>query len=59
LVVGDAPHDAHAAPKAGVRTTGLLRGGFSEESLRRLVGRLHRNLQTIWPTCWPVTICRR
>lgn len=35
LVVGDTPYDAEAATKAGLRTIGLLCGGFSEESLRK------------------------
>ena len=34
VVVGDTPYDVEAAKKAGMRTTGLLCGGFSEESLR-------------------------
>ena len=34
LVVGDTPYDVEAARKAGMRTTGLLCGGFSEQSLR-------------------------
>ncbi len=34
LVVGDTPYDAEAAGKAGLRTVGLLCGGFPEESLR-------------------------
>lgn len=34
LVVGDTPYDAIAAAKAGVRTIGLLSGGFPEETLR-------------------------
>ncbi len=34
LVVGDTPYDAEAAAKAGLRTVGLLCGGFPEEDLR-------------------------
>ena len=34
VVVGDTPYDVEAAKKAGMRTTGLLYGGFSEASLR-------------------------
>lgn len=34
LVIGDTPYDAQAAAKAGLRTIGVLCGGFSEESLR-------------------------
>jgi HAD superfamily hydrolase (TIGR01509 family) len=34
IVVGDTPYDAEAALKAGVRTIGVLSGGFSEEDLR-------------------------
>jgi HAD superfamily hydrolase (TIGR01509 family) len=34
LVVGDTPYDVIAAAKAGLRTIGLLSGGFTEESLR-------------------------
>ena len=33
-VVGDTPYDAQAAGKIGVRTVGLLCGGFPEEDLR-------------------------
>ncbi len=35
LVVGDTPYDAQAATKAGLRTIGLLCGGFPEASLRQ------------------------
>lgn len=35
VVVGDTPYDAEAAGKAGLRTVGLLCGGWSEEALRR------------------------
>jgi len=34
IVVGDTPYDAEAAAKAGIRTIGLLCGGWSEEDLR-------------------------
>ena len=34
VVVGDTPYDVQAAAKAGMRTVGLLSGGFKEESLR-------------------------
>jgi HAD superfamily hydrolase (TIGR01509 family) len=34
VVVGDTPYDAEAAGKAGLRTVGLLCGGFPEEDLR-------------------------
>ena len=34
IVVGDSPYDAEAAAKAGVRTIGLLSGGFPEAVLR-------------------------
>ena len=34
IVVGDTPYDAEAAAKAGLRTIGVLCGGFSEGSLR-------------------------
>lgn len=34
LVIGDTPYDAIAASKAGIRTIGLLSGGFSEDDLR-------------------------
>lgn len=33
LVVGDTPYDVRAAQKAGLRTIGVLCGGFSRESL--------------------------
>ena len=35
MVVGDSPHDAEAAGKAGLRTVGVLCGGFPEPDLRR------------------------
>jgi HAD superfamily hydrolase (TIGR01509 family) len=35
IVVGDTPYDAEAAAKAGLRTVGLLCGGWSEDELRR------------------------
>ena len=34
VVVGDTPYDVEAAAKAGMRTVGLLSGGFTEEALR-------------------------
>jgi HAD superfamily hydrolase (TIGR01549 family) len=34
FVVGDTPYDAEAAGKAGLKTVGLLSGGFPEEDLR-------------------------
>jgi HAD superfamily hydrolase (TIGR01509 family) len=34
IVVGDTPYDAQAAAKAGLRTIGLLCGGFPEDELR-------------------------
>jgi HAD superfamily hydrolase (TIGR01549 family) len=34
IVVGDTPYDAEAAGKAGLRTVGVLCGGFPEEELR-------------------------
>ena len=35
LVIGDTPYDAEAAAKAGLRTVGLLCGGWSENELKR------------------------
>jgi HAD superfamily hydrolase (TIGR01509 family) len=35
VVVGDSPHDAEAAGKAGLRTVGVLCGGFPEADLRK------------------------
>ena len=35
IVVGDTPYDAEAAGKAGLRTIGLLCGGWSAEDLKR------------------------
>jgi HAD superfamily hydrolase (TIGR01549 family) len=35
IVIGDTPYDAEAAAKAGLRTVGLLCGGWSEDELRR------------------------
>jgi HAD superfamily hydrolase (TIGR01509 family) len=34
MTVGDSPYDVEAAKKAGMKTTGLLSGGFSEAALR-------------------------
>jgi HAD superfamily hydrolase (TIGR01549 family) len=34
IVVGDTPYDAQAATKAGLKTVGLLSGGFAEDVLR-------------------------
>ncbi|MGI8959329.1 MAG: HAD family hydrolase [Bryobacteraceae bacterium] len=34
VVVGDSPHDAEGARKAGLRTVGVLCGGFREAALR-------------------------
>jgi HAD superfamily hydrolase (TIGR01549 family) len=34
IVIGDSPYDAEAAKKSGLRTIGLLCGGFTERSLR-------------------------
>jgi HAD superfamily hydrolase (TIGR01549 family) len=34
VAVGDTPYDAEAARKAGVRTIGVLCGGFTEDELR-------------------------
>ena len=34
VVVGDTPYDAEAAGKAGIKTIGLLCGGFPEDDLR-------------------------
>lgn len=35
IVVGDNPYDAQAAGKAGLKTVGLLSGGFPADELRR------------------------
>ena len=35
IVVGDTPYDAEAASKAGVRTIGLLSGGWTAEELKQ------------------------
>ena len=35
LVIGDTPYDAMAAAKAGLRTVGVLCGGFAEADLRK------------------------
>ncbi len=35
IVVGDTPYDMEAARKAGLRTIGVLCGGFPEDSLRK------------------------
>jgi HAD superfamily hydrolase (TIGR01509 family) len=34
VVIGDTPYDAEAAGKAGLRTVGVLCGGFPEDALR-------------------------
>ena len=34
VAIGDTPYDAEAARKAGIRTIGLLCGGFTEDDLR-------------------------
>jgi len=34
-VIGDTPYDAEAAGKAGLRTIGLLCGGWSEADLKK------------------------
>ena len=34
LVVGDTPYDAEAARNVGLKTVGVLSGGFSEQALR-------------------------
>ncbi len=33
--MGDTPYDARAAGKAGLRTVGMLCGGWPEDALRR------------------------
>lgn len=35
IAIGDAPYDAQAARKIGLRTIGLLSGGFAESDLRK------------------------
>jgi len=35
VAIGDSPYDAEAAGKAGVRTVGVLCGGFTEDELRK------------------------
>ena len=35
VVVGDTPYDAEAAAKAGMRTIGLLCGGWTEDELKQ------------------------
>ena len=35
VAIGDTPYDAEAARKAGIRTIGVLCGGFTEQSLRQ------------------------
>ncbi len=35
IVVGDSPHDAEAAKRAGLRSVGVRCGGFPEEDLRK------------------------
>jgi phosphoglycolate phosphatase-like HAD superfamily hydrolase len=35
VIVGDSPYDAEAAGKAGVKTIGVLCGGFPEADLRK------------------------
>lgn len=35
VAIGDTPYDSEAAGKAGLRTIGVLCGGFTEDSLRQ------------------------
>ncbi len=35
IVVGDSPHDAEGAKRAGLRTVGVLCGGFAEQDLQK------------------------
>jgi HAD superfamily hydrolase (TIGR01549 family) len=35
IVIGDTPYDAQAAAKAGIKTIGVLSGGFAEQDLRQ------------------------
>jgi len=35
IVIGDNPYDAESAAKAGIKTIGLLSGGFPEQDLRQ------------------------
>ena len=35
VAIGDTPYDAEAAGKAGIRTLGVLCGGFTEQSLKQ------------------------
>lgn len=35
VVIGDTPYDAEAAGKAGIKTVGVLCGGFPEEDLKK------------------------
>jgi phosphoglycolate phosphatase-like HAD superfamily hydrolase len=35
VAIGHTPYDAEAAGKAGVRTVGVLCGGFTEDELRK------------------------
>lgn len=35
VAIGDTRYDAEAAGKAGVRSIGVLRGGFTEDELRK------------------------
>ena len=35
MAIGDTPYDAEAAGKAGIRTLGVLCGGFTEQSLKQ------------------------
>ncbi len=41
LAIGDTPYDAEAAGKIGIKTVGMLCGGFAESELRRAGGRGH------------------
>ena len=34
VAIGDTPYDVEAAGKAGIRTIGMLSGGFTEADLR-------------------------
>ena len=52
IVVGDTPYDAEAAGKAGLRTIGVLCGGFPEADLRQPAA---SRSTTTRPTCCAAT----
>lgn len=60
IVIGDTPYDAEAAEKAGLRSIGVLCGGFAASNLRRggcsAVYRSPSNILVNYATIFPVSV---